>query len=87
MNKIVPPVFSLLQAHPIPTYALMRTKFYLPRTSSDIVPRSRLLERLNTGRAWWQDNARMRARWFWQDNLAGRVAQVDQSLNSLALTG
>jgi hypothetical protein len=49
MNKIEPPVFSLLPAHPIPTYALMRTKFYLPRTSNDIVPRCRLLERLNTG--------------------------------------
>jgi LuxR family transcriptional regulator, maltose regulon positive regulatory protein len=49
MNKMEPPVFSLLPAHPIPTYTLMRTKFYLPRTSSDIVPRGRLLERLHTG--------------------------------------
>ena len=49
MNKIEPSVFSLLPAHPISTYALMRTKFYLPRTSSDIVPRGRLLERLHTG--------------------------------------
>src|SRR5437870_3353216 len=49
MNKIEPPVFSLLPAHPIPTCTLMRTKFYPPRTSSDIVPRDRLLERLCSG--------------------------------------
>lgn len=49
MTKIEPPVFSLLPANTIPIDPLMRTKFYLPRVSSDIVPRGWLLERLQSG--------------------------------------
>ena len=48
MNKIVPPISSELPAHPIPIDTLIRTKFYLPRVSKDVIPRDRLLERLNS---------------------------------------
>jgi LuxR family transcriptional regulator, maltose regulon positive regulatory protein len=48
MAETEPPA-SLRPTHMIPIDTLMRTKFYRPRTSSDIVPRGRLLERLNSG--------------------------------------
>jgi hypothetical protein len=37
-----PPVSSLLPAHSIPIDTLMRTKFYRPRASSDVIPRGRV---------------------------------------------
>lgn len=44
-----PPVYPLLPAHTIPIDTLMRTKFYRPRASSDVIHRGRLYERLNNG--------------------------------------
>ncbi len=44
------PAASLLPAHAVPVgpaSSLMRTKLYRPRSSSDVIPRARLFERLN----------------------------------------
>ncbi len=48
MTKIEHPS-SLVQHDRIAGTTLMRTKFFRPRASSDVIPRDRLLERLNSG--------------------------------------
>lgn len=48
MTKTEHPV-SLLPHDIIAGTTLMRTKFYRPRSSNDVIPRDRLLKRLNSG--------------------------------------
>ena len=71
---------------------LLRTKLYIPTPRLNLVPRPRLIERLNAGMHRKLAPMRsisfiIRPGWVWQDDAAERVGRWLQAACRLALAG